>query len=143
MTAAAIKAVYADYRRVKSRKVHQVVFEIDSALWPDAYRVLGEPNIDISQWFAIAKMNAAEPAPTPQQQGSNLAANAALMLKDTLFQRFMAETRTRHGVPPEGNVDEALKDHLNIASKSELNTNPAAAARWRDLRAEFDAWTRT
>jgi hypothetical protein len=134
---AVIQAVYCDYRRIKSRKVHQIVFEIDSALWPTAYKILGEPTIETSDWVAIAKMNgAAEPAPTPEKQGSNLAANAALMVKEPLFQRFL---NCEH----EETADASLKMRLGIKSKSELNTDAAAASRWRDLRAEFEAWKRT
>lgn len=145
MSAAAIKATFTDYRRVKSRKVMQIVFEVPLETWPNDYKVLGEPEIETSQWFAIAKMNgAAEPAPAPKEQGSNLAANAALMLQDQLFTLFLREIggyASDH--PYHGTDNDLLKAHLGIKSKSELNTDPAAAARWRDLRAEFEAWKRT
>lgn len=141
MTAAATKAVFATYKRIPSRKVMQVVFEMPLESWPAAYRVLGEPSIETSQWFAIAKMDIqAEPAPTPKEQGSNLAANAALLVKEPAFQRFLADQyRTLHAIDP----DEKLKNILSIKSKRELNEDPAAAARWRELRSEYEAWMRT
>ncbi len=150
MDKAAINATYVDYKRVKGRKVHQIIFEVPSEQWPEFYKVLGEPNIDTSQWFAIAKMNAKEPAPTPEDTGVNLTANAAIMLGEGSFMRFMVENyraflTPKHTVPKceIGGFDDALKVILNIDSKRELNTDPAAAIRWRDLRAEYGAWMKT
>lgn len=144
MTKAAIKAVYTDYKRIKSRKVHQVVFEVPSEKWPEIYRVLGEPNIETSDWFGIAKMNVQEPAPTPKEQGSNLAANVAIMLKNPVFKKFLRE---RGGISVMGDEEKTanfnLKKILKIGSKSELNTNPQKAEAWRDLRSEFKAWELT
>ncbi len=136
---AALSAVYTDYRRVKSRKVHQIVFELPSEKWAEAYRVLGEPSIETSEWFAIAKLQVpAEPAPAPKDVGSNLAANAALMLKEPAFQAFLVEKGIAFN-----DVDHGMKVLLHINSKAQLNTDPAAAARWRELRSTFEAWRRT
>jgi hypothetical protein len=141
MTAAAIKATFTDYRRIKSRKVMQIVFEVPLETWPRDYKVLGEPEIETSQWFAIARMTgAAEPAPAPKDHQSNLAANAALMMQEPIFTLFMRDMVPDHR---SDNVDNLLKRYLGISSKSELNTDAAAAARWRDLRAEYEAWKRT
>lgn len=149
MTAAAIQATFADYKRVKSRKVMQLVFEVPLENWPRDYRVLGEPEIETATWFAIAAMNVSEPAPTPKEQGSKLAANAALTLQEGSFRRYLA---TLQPPEPDGSVvvdmgnsvaDTALKKILGIKSKAELNTDPAAAQRWRDLRGNYEAWLRT
>ena len=141
---AAIKAVFVDYRRIKGRKVHQIIFEVDSAMWPAAYKVLGEPEIDTSAWFGIARMNVTEPAPTPKEQGSNLAANAAILMEEEpIFGLFLREGLSRAERAECDSTDTLLKRRLGIKSKSELNTDAAAAARWRDLRAEFEAWKRT
>jgi hypothetical protein len=141
MSTAVITATWSDYRRVKSRKCIQLVFEVPMEQWPAAYKVLGEPEIETSQWFAIAKMNgAAEPAPAPKDHQSNLAANAALMMQEPIFTLFMREMVPDHR---SDNVDNLLKRYLGISSKAELNTDPAAAARWRNLRAEYEAWKRT
>lgn len=136
MDKVAINAVYADYRRVKGRKVHQIIMEVPSEMWPEFYKVLGEPDIETSQWFAIAKMDAKEPAPTPESNGVNLTANAAIMLNDSSFQNFLEYRFPNQQI----DYDWALKKLLDIESKKELNTDPAAAIRWRDLRAEFKLW---
>lgn len=140
MTKAAIKAVYADYKRVKSRKVHQIIFEVPSEEWPDHYKVLGEPNIDLSQWFGIAAMNVVEPAPTAQDNGVNLAANAAILLNDPMFQKFLDQMYEITLSENKSNYDQTIKYLVGINSKSELNTNPQKAQQWRELRAEYEAW---
>lgn len=139
MTAAAIKAVYVDYKRVKSRKVHQIIFEVPTETWPENYRVLGEPDINTSQWFGIAALNVSESAPTPKDNGSNLAANAALLLRNPLFQRFLESEYGMTTISAEAS-NITVKHILKIDSKSVLNQDPQKAAQWRDLRAEFEAW---
>lgn len=143
MEQAVTKATFADYKRVKSRKVHQVIFEIPSELWPEAYRVLGEPSIETDQWFAIARMALTTPAPTPQEKGKNYAANAALLLQETPFRRFLAEPYQGIQVLDFDMADAELKQRLGIKSKSELNSDPAAAQHWRELRGEYETWMRT
>lgn len=143
MSKAAIKATYSDYKRVKSRKCHQIIFEVASEQWPEVYRALGEPDIDTSQWFAIAKMEGAiEQAPTPEKLDKNYAANAALLLQEISFLAFLAGTYHPQGFR-EISADEVLKQHLGIKSKSELNTNAQAAQKWRELRSEYEHWMRT
>jgi hypothetical protein len=140
---AVIKAVFADYRRIKSRKVMQLVFEVPLETWPADYKVLGEPEIETSQWFAIAKMaGMAEPAPTPDEIGSKLVANAAMMIQEPSFHQFLRE---RHNVVVRNNMDadHAIKALLGIASKREIGIDPAASEKWRDLRASYEAWKLT
>lgn len=36
-----------------------------------------------------------------------------------------------------------VRSVLAISSMKELNEDPAAAARWQNLRGDFDAWRRT
>jgi hypothetical protein len=143
MTNAAINATYVDYKRVKGRKVHQIIMEVPSEQWPEFYKVLGEPDIETSQWFAIAKMAVREKAPTPENNGVNLTANAAMMLGTSSFLKFL-EHRLSVNLHNDELVDYdgLLKGALNIKSKRELNTDPAAASRWRDLRAEYENWMR-
>ena len=40
MTDAAISAVYVDYKRVKTRKVHQIILEVPSETWGMLIRFL-------------------------------------------------------------------------------------------------------
>ncbi len=140
MDKAAISAVYVNYRRIATRKVMQIHFECPLEQWQEFYKVLGEPDIETSRWFAIARMDATEPAPTPEDNGSNLTANAAILLCSVSFQKFIQNYGPQALRPGYQSPDNQLKAILAIESKKELNTDPAAAQRWRDLRSEYKAW---
>lgn len=77
-----------------------------------------------------------------QEKPKDYAAECAMKCTEPAFKKYMQE---RHG------LDRPLTDHrvvtklrsiLNIRSRAELNNDPAAAARWQNLRADFDAWRR-
>ena len=133
MSKAAFNAEFADYKRVKGRKVHQLIFEVPSERFPEIYKVLGEPSIENSEHFAIAKMEYVEPTKTPENNGVNLTANAAMLLNEVSFCKFLGATSMR-------SADIELKARLKIKSKTELYTDATAAQRWRDLRGEYNYW---
>jgi hypothetical protein len=60
---------------------------------------------------------------------------------DPLFKTYLAK---RHGadISDRERVAARLRSVLAIKSRSELNTDPSAAERWKSLRADFDAWRR-
>ncbi|WP_157928768.1 hypothetical protein [Pararhizobium haloflavum] len=67
-------------------------------------------------------------------------AEAAMKCSDSAFVAYLvAEHGLEQDAPPEF-VAGALRNALGIASRKDLNTDPAAATRWRDLKADFDAW---
>jgi hypothetical protein len=59
LTAAAIKATFADWRTVKGRKVLQLIFEVSLEQQGDVLSVLGAPMPDEARWCGIALL--AEP----------------------------------------------------------------------------------
>lgn len=67
------------------------------------------------------------------------AQQAALKCKETAFQRFLHEQHESGAVTEPMAVD-AVRDICGVASRSELNDKPAAAARWARLLSEFDTW---
>jgi len=75
----------------------------------------------------------------------NLAAEASMKCGEPAFQRFLAE---RHATDDDGDLADSavaaavLRRALTIESRKQLNTDPDAAARWRDMRADFQAWGR-
>jgi hypothetical protein len=61
---------------------------------------------------------------------------------DAAFKTFLEQ---RHGLEwplTKERAAEKLRTVLKIQSRKELNENSAAAERWRDLRAAFEAWLR-
>ncbi len=78
----------------------------------------------------------------PQTRDGNFAAEAAMKCDEPAFKVFLEQ---RHGLERPLTKDRAaerLRSILNIKSRKELNENSAAAERWRDLRADFEAWKR-
>ncbi len=70
------------------------------------------------------------------------AAECAMKCAEPAFMRFLIE---RHDLPPPATDKTAatrVRSVLAVSSRSQLNTDPAAAARWRGMVQEFDAWRR-
>lgn len=74
-----------------------------------------------------------------KEQTPNFAAECAMKCDEFAFRQFLSEQK---GIDPADGerVISAVRELLQIKSRSELNTNPEAAARWKSLRAEYDAW---
>lgn len=82
-------------------------------------------------------------------------AKAAAQAKTDLAQRcaiesakppFITFLRERHGLEDPADqtrIDTRVRSLLAIKSRSELNTDPAAAERWKSLWAEFQQWRKT
>lgn len=137
MSKAAISATYVDYRRIKGRKVHQIIFEVPSEMWPEAYRALGEPSIDSSEWFAIAKMNGVEPA---KAKGGKLAQRAGILCGETGFRIFLANRLGRDvGMSPDEAKQEIYR-LCGVTSRAHLDHDDRAARSFHDLVVEYDVW---
>lgn len=70
----------------------------------------------------------------------NYAAEAAIKCGEPAFRVFLEE---RHGlVRPltDDKVAARLRSLLGVTSRRELNSDATAAARWKEIRREFDAW---
>ena len=126
----AIGATYVDYRRIKGRKVHQIIFEVPSENWPEAYKALGEPSIDTSEWFAIAKMVGAAPE---KEKGGKLAQRAGILCTEGGFTAFAGE---KYGKGP---VD-LIYDFCGVTSRAHLDHDDRAAGKFHELTREYDAW---
>ncbi|WP_404862101.1 hypothetical protein [Georhizobium sp. MAB10] len=71
----------------------------------------------------------------------NYAAEASMKCDEPAFRQFLCELMEKP-CPNAGAAAELLRWALSITSRKHLNTDEAAAARWRDLRARFEAWRR-
>ncbi len=137
MDKAAISATYVDYRRIKGRKVHQIIFEVPSEMRPEAYRALGEPSIDSSEWFAIAKMNGVEPA---KAKGGKLAQRAGILCEELGFRRFLADrTGRQHVLSPE-EAKQVIYSACGVTSRAHLDHDDRAARCFHELDTEYSAW---
>lgn len=71
---------------------------------------------------------------------ADFARECAMKCDDTLFRRFLEESHALKAAATMPEIATRVRSILAIRSRSELNTDRDAAARWVSLRAEFDAW---
>jgi len=77
---------------------------------------------------------------TRRSQANDLSRQCAMLCRRADFARYLKD---RHGLMDAADdlrVATRLRSILNIQSRAELNSDPDAAARWRSLLADFDAW---
>jgi len=91
---------------------------------------------------AIDKLRPAPPLDDrPREEPpKDYAAEAAMKCAEPAFRVFL---ETCHGLErplTEERVAQKVRSILGVTSRSELNRDATAAARWKDLRRAFDAW---
>lgn len=72
----------------------------------------------------------------------NYAAECAMKCAEPLFIRFLTD---RHDLKPDATGDDikdCVRKALKVKSRKELNSNNAAARRWRDMCNDFELWGR-
>ncbi|MEO1989668.1 MAG: hypothetical protein ABGX47_23920 [Martelella sp.] len=70
------------------------------------------------------------------------AAECAMKCAEPAFQRFLAESHDLKLPTDDVKTTTRIRSLLSIKSRRDLNTDPAAATRWRDLVRAYDAWRR-
>lgn len=136
---AAIKACYSDYRRVKGRKVLQLIFEVPLEQAPMVHDAFGEPSPDGSTWVGIAKIDLT--ARPEERKPLKLSNRAAMLCNDEPFQKYIDDETAYDGLTVE-NCAAAIRMYCGIQSRSELDTDDRAAAAFRKLEADYDHWLR-
>lgn len=72
----------------------------------------------------------------------DFAANCAILCADPAFKKFLEECHSLERPLTDDRAANKVRFLLKIRSRAELNTDPAAATRWQQLRNHFDAWRR-
>lgn len=149
MTAAAIRATFADFRLVKGRKCAQLVFELPLEAADAALDTLGGlPRPDVDRWCAIARLaegakpeRAATPAKEPTTRAApSLSQRVAMRCQEPQFRVFLArDCRDIHMLDTEMAADD-VRDFCGVKSRSEILPGTEAARKWEALEAEFFTW---
>ena|SRR5581483_1265781 len=136
-SAAAIRGTFADFRLIKGRKVAQLVVELPIEEADGALATLGGlPRPDREAWVALARLNVTSVKPTP----TKLAMIAGMRCEDPIFQRFLIE-ELGVDAPQDGDTAaEFVRRYCRVDSRKQLNLDPDAMDRWRDLDGKFIAW---
>lgn len=156
---APLAATYSDLKFIRTRKVCQLVLEIPIEQAGQVVDLLGAPNPAEEVWCAVARLdpkaagssNGRTPGFDPGNDGSNpspatkpksRAQMAGILCNDVRFQRWLKD---EFGYCPSmaGAVEaselaaDRVRVECGVDSRSELDTNPNAAARWDELYAEY------
>lgn len=138
---AAFRATYSDLRFVKTRKVAQIVLEMPLENADAFLAAFGTPNPAEEKWCAIARLTDKQPkeaAPETDHHGWHdlkPSAQAAIRCHDPLFQQFFLT----EGQPDTANK---LRNKLQIKSRSELDSDDEARAKWEKVDNAFIEWKR-
>lgn len=68
------------------------------------------------------------------------AAECAMLCGKQDFRRYLIQNHDLAEASDDERVKTRVRNILNIKSRAELNTDPAATARWKKLRGDFYAW---
>jgi hypothetical protein len=143
--AAIIQAEYVEWKMVKTRKALQLIFEVPLEHQAMVQAALGTPMPDTSTPVAIARMMTVAQlekgidALAPAEKRGSLAQQAGILCNDPAFQRFMGE-RVHLDLAGAEATAVMVREYCGIHSRSELDSDEAAAAKFRDLRADFKLW---
>jgi len=91
---------------------------------------------------AIAASRKAAPIQQKPRASKDFAAEAAMKCDQASFRIYLEERHGAEGPLTADTAADALRAVLRIKSRKELNSDAAAADRWGDLRADFEAWLR-
>lgn len=98
----------------------------------EAFRVIRERDAEIAQLKAR----------TEQRKPKDYAAQCAMLCERHDFGRYMMERHDLESASDRERVASRVRSVLNIAYRSELNTNAKAGERWLSLHRDFENWKR-
>jgi len=137
----AFRAVYADWKLVKTRQTIQVIFEVALQDADNAYEVLGGmPQPAGERWFGIAAINLATPKPDKRDwRDLQPAQQAGIRCNEATFAAFLKETR-----PDDWHESQeaaaCVRLICGVHSRVELGTKHAARVIWHQLDESYQAW---
>jgi len=135
---AVIRATYSEWKMVKTRKVLVLSFEVPLEHQEAVQAALGTPMPDQETWVAIARLAEPKLLPAPADKDTptkpaRLSQIAGIISHEGGFARFCGENG--HDDPVQ-----AIYSVCGISSRRELDTNTEAAARFRNMKADYEAW---
>ncbi len=139
-----IAGTYSDVVFDRHRNVIRMVVEVPGERGDELSRLLGWPKPGSELWVAVAPLSFdpyARRAPTlvapPEDDRQRAVTACAIRCTEASFQQFLLG-RPRPGTQwTEEDAAAAVRRRLNISSRREIATNPAAYRGWKALLAQF------
>jgi hypothetical protein len=163
---AAFRAVYADWKLIKTRGQVQIVLELPIEQADAAYEVLGGmPVAGKERWFGVAAIKSeTEVMPVDPEPNTRTAARpdqepprpdrakrdwrdmppsqqAALRCNTVMFRAFLRDTRADDWHEAGSDPAECVRLICGVASRSLLDTEHRARVVWKQLDDQFQAWS--
>ena len=152
----AFRAVYSDWKLVKTRGVVQVIFEVPLADHDDAYQILGGmPSETTSRWFGIAALRSPQEEAAESRQDQTQphdpdgerrnwkdvqpSAQAAMRCDQPIFWSYLREEHKQR-VENKDDAATAVRRITGVNSRARFNDNHAARVAWHQLESGFAAW---
>lgn len=150
----AFRAVYADWKLVKTRQSVQIIFEVPLQEADAAYEVLGGmPAPAAERWFGIAALCSSEREPQPvvdkplagakrdKRDWSDLQPQqqAGIRCNEPTFVAFLKEERPDDWHEAQ-DAAECVRMICGVDSRIELGINPNAGIAWSRLESQYQAW---
>lgn len=164
----AISGTYSDLKFIKTRSVAQIVMEIPIEEADAFLKMFGAPQPGREVPVAIARLNDGAVAqriehsvPNREAEGSNPSGSAkpkrqwselslpeqcGIRCAEPEFQRFLSESHPTYWYGQDGEMHQmtraaqTIRSLFCIKSRTELAINENAAAQWRQLESEYQAW---
>jgi hypothetical protein len=140
-----IKATFADWRPVKSRKQLQLIFEVPLENTGIVLKMLGTPMPDRETWCAIALLDKThdaislpytlpyiEPAPRIAFCDLPFSQQAGIKSNDEKFQHWMIGLHSTAGCAA------AIRNHCGVESRAKILPGTEAGDRWLGLLRDFE-----
>ncbi len=143
---AVIDGCFAEAKAVKTRSTFQIVVEVPIERADEALKALGGwPQPGQEKPVAVALLRSggdAQPEPKEDKPKApmKLSQQAGMLCNDPVFQRFVSEQYFAGAPINTDEVVEVVRHRCEVQSRSEFDTDEAAARRWRKLHADFEAW---
>jgi hypothetical protein len=141
-----VQATFSDFKLIRGRKVAQVICEIPIEAADSALSVLGGvPRPDRESWVALAALNVTSIKPQEKRRFEELksAMQAGIRCGEPAFWTFIGENFTFRKVPTnEEDAADFVRKYCGVSSRSALNLDPKAAAKWQELDARYILWLR-
>lgn len=150
----AVLGTFADCKIIKTRSVLQIIVEIPIEQADEALKALGGiPQPGMERWIGIAlakterqQLGAAAAANTsgttkPHRpfQSLKLSQQAGIRSNEGQFMDFLVE-RSITIFPERWTPADEIKSICTVGSRSELDTNEIAGAKWKKLEADYQAY---
>jgi len=144
---AAITAMLVDVRNVATHKSVRMEIHVPEEQAGEVIKAFGWPTMVNPVHVAIARLDlskAKEPAPKEKRPLSSmpLSQQCAIKCNDPQFRNFLESRLVTGEIITAAMAAELVRDECQIQSRSELDSDPDAAMRWRRIDDHFWAWQR-